>query len=313
MFLSIIVPVYNVERYIKVTLDSLVKQTKKNFEVIIVNDGSTDASGEICKKYELEYHNFFYFEKNNGGLSDARNYGINKSNGKYIMFLDGDDYIEPNSCEEFEKIVQSIDEEIEIIVGNAKRIENNDSTLYKVTSEVDTILTGKEYLKNEFKANTIIMAACFKLYLKSYLTKYNFKFVKKMLHEDEEFTPKVLLKAKRVLVTDLFFYNYVIRSGSITQVKNKNNNGLDIIKISKKLLIYLDEEESDQELKYLYENYIVGLILSAFIMLDDENRYDESIISNDLFRQKRLTNKNKLKVFLFKFSRKFYLKLNQLV
>lgn len=91
--ISVILPVYNVEPYIRSCLDSLSKQLYKNFEVLMVNDGSTDNSGVICQQYADSDKRFRYFEKENGGLSDARNFGIKESKGEYITFVDSDDWI----------------------------------------------------------------------------------------------------------------------------------------------------------------------------------------------------------------------------
>ena len=92
--ISIIVPIYNVEKYLRMCLDSIEQQTYSNIEVLLINDGSPDASGEICQEYVARDSRFHYFEKENGGLSDARNYGIERSNGKYITFVDSDDWLE---------------------------------------------------------------------------------------------------------------------------------------------------------------------------------------------------------------------------
>ena len=91
---SIIVPVYNVEKYLEKCLDSLVMQTLKDTEIIVVNDGSTDSSSEIIKKYEEKYENIKSYSKKNGGLSDARNYGLKYVTGEYVAFLDSDDYVD---------------------------------------------------------------------------------------------------------------------------------------------------------------------------------------------------------------------------
>lgn len=97
--ISVILPVYNVENYLQYAMDSLKKQTYKNFEIILVNDGSTDNSGKLCDKYSEKYSNVKVFHKENGGLSDARNFGVKKAKGEFITFLDPDDYLEAYSLE----------------------------------------------------------------------------------------------------------------------------------------------------------------------------------------------------------------------
>ena len=103
MKISVIIPVYNVYDYLEKCLNSLVKQTDKNFEVIIVNDGSTDNSQEIIDKFVLENDNMYSFKKENGGQASARNFGLQKATGEYILFLDSDDYYEPNTIEILKK------------------------------------------------------------------------------------------------------------------------------------------------------------------------------------------------------------------
>ena len=104
--ISIIVPVYNVEKYIVRCLESILSQTYKNIEVIIVNDGSVDKSGEICERYAKKDNRIKLINKSNGGLSDARNKGIDQANGIYITFVDSDDYISQNYVEILYKLIK---------------------------------------------------------------------------------------------------------------------------------------------------------------------------------------------------------------
>lgn len=305
MLISIIVPVYNLSSCIEVCMDSLEKQTKQNFEVLIIDDGSKDNSKEKCKRYSDRLNNFFYFEKKNGGLSDARNFGMERSKGKYILFLDGDDYLELNTCEQFENAL--IEKRVDIVCGIAKRIENNNITEYTISTPKG-ICSGAEFLKNELKANTMTMASCFRLYNRTFLEKNKIYFEKKLLHEDEEFSPRAFLNAEQVLVTDIRFYNYVIRSESITQKKNKNNNGLDVIKIAKKNN-KLITSDMDSDLKKQLENYLVTLILLGYVMLDPKNINRKDLVNSDFFKGKNKDFKNKIKVILFIFSRTLYYKI----
>ena len=101
--ISVIIPVYNSSKYLNKCLDSLVDQKYNNYEVILINDGSTDNSLEICLQYANNYNNFQVFSKENGGVSSARNYGLNKANGKWIVFVDSDDFVKPNYLSELIK------------------------------------------------------------------------------------------------------------------------------------------------------------------------------------------------------------------
>ena len=106
---SFIVPVYNTEKYLKKCLDSLVNQTYKDFEIIVVNDGSTDKSSNIISKYQKKYKNIIVIDKENEGLSMARNRGVQKSSGKYIIFVDSDDYVSNKLLEEVDKKIDDSD------------------------------------------------------------------------------------------------------------------------------------------------------------------------------------------------------------
>jgi len=107
MFISIVVPVYNVADYLHFAIESLIKQTYQNFEVILVNDGSTDDSPILCEDYAKQYENIHVFHKENGGLSDARNFGVAKANSDWIFFLDPDDYLEEYTLELIVKIQET--------------------------------------------------------------------------------------------------------------------------------------------------------------------------------------------------------------
>ena len=117
--ISIIVPVYNAEKYLQKCLDSILEQTYQNLEIIIVNDGSTDNSGQICHEYEQKDSRIIYMEKENGGVSDTRNTGLDRMTGSYVTFVDSDDWLEPNYVQFlYEKLIEH---QADIVVGNYTR------------------------------------------------------------------------------------------------------------------------------------------------------------------------------------------------
>jgi len=202
---SIIVPMYNIENYIDRCLKSIIDQTYDNYEVIVVNDGSTDKSLEIASKYTSEI--LKVYTKENGGLSDARNFGLKYATGDYLWFIDGDDYIESNALEEI-----------------AKKLENKKSDIvcfsyYSVIGDkkekfVDRILWGEEeYLP------LISVNAWSKVYNKKFYLKNNFKFTKGLIYEDLEIIPYILCKAKTISYVCIPLYNYVFRDNSIMNQK----------------------------------------------------------------------------------------------
>ena len=125
MLISVIVPVFNVENYLHYAMESLEKQTYKNFEIILVNDGSTDNSGKLCDDYSKKYPNVRVFHKENGGLSDARNFGVENANGEFITFLDSDDYLEINALEYLYRVQKKYDVDIVTTILNRTNIYND--------------------------------------------------------------------------------------------------------------------------------------------------------------------------------------------
>ena len=126
--ISVIIPVYNTESYVRVCLESLVEQTYTNFEVIMIDDGSTDNSGEICQEYTERDSRFHYYRKENGGVSSARNLGIEYSRGNYLTFVDSDDWVEEDYLEVLYNAI--IDESAGVSVSTYKRFEMEDGSWY---------------------------------------------------------------------------------------------------------------------------------------------------------------------------------------
>ena len=144
--LSIIVPVYNVEKYLERCINSLLNQSYKDIEIVIINDGSTDSSGIICDKLAQLDSRVKIFHKKNGGLSDARNYGILKSKGDYISFLDGDDFVTEKG---YSELMKEADNQVEVILGRLMNYFSNVKIEPKIKNKSKLIgktLSGEDYL-----------------------------------------------------------------------------------------------------------------------------------------------------------------------
>ena len=262
MKVSVIVPVYNVYEYIEKCLDSLVKQTLKDIEIIVVNDGSPDDSQKIIDKYAKKYKNIKSYIKENGGLSDARNYGLKYAKGEYIAFLDSDDYV---SYDMYEKMYQKAKEkDFDIVVCDINYLYP-DNTL-RVSSGIndDTTDIKKAYL-------TIHPAAWNKIFKKS-LFQNDVYFKKNVWFEDVEFIYRMLPYIKSIGVVKEAFNQYVQRPGSITNTINKkiyhyidNMNG--VIDFYKERKLY---NEYEKELEYAYVRYIYATFVKSV------KRYDYS-------------------------------------
>ncbi|MBU3159854.1 glycosyltransferase [Clostridium frigoris] len=307
--ISIIVPVYKVEKYLDRCVQSLINQTCKNIEIILVDDGSTDNCPDICDGYVERDTRIKVIHKTNGGLSDARNAGIREATGEYILFVDSDDYINLDTCEQF---VLTIDDNVpDIVVGNAKSIENkNTSNIQHNFIASRKVVTGKQYLKAELKSRTMYMMAWLNMYNRVFILNNNLEFKVGLLHEDEEFTPRAFLKAEKIISTDIVFYNYVIREDSITTTKNKAKNAEHLMRTCKELELIYNEIE-DAELRRLLMDSLVNKFLSIFQAAGLHRKEYSYLVDKSFLRGKEYTIRNKLRVALFIFNKKIYYYVNK--
>lgn len=208
--ISIIVPVYNVEKYIKKCIESIKTQTYTNFEALIINDGSPDNSIEIAKKIAGNDQRFIFFNKKNGGLSSARNFGIDQAKGKFIAFLDSDDYISPNFLSGMYSAITQTNADIAICDINLVSVEGNIlSTTY---NKVNDYYTKKDYF---LCTDTITSYAWDKLYRATVFNNLRYDESVKT-YEDSHFTFRAIYNRK-ITSTNTFLYNYVQRPEAITK------------------------------------------------------------------------------------------------
>ena len=209
--ISIIVPIYNVENYLRMCLDSIEHQTYSNIEVLLINDGSPDSSGEICQEYVARDSRFHYFEKENGGLSDARNYGIERSNGKYITFVDSDDWVEQTYIEDLYNA--ALNNDSEIVVSNYKRfdVKENHYLIHVWDDYYEENYEGKELInqlplleRRDFSFTTSWGI----LFSRSLFD--NIKFPKGKLIEDSRTNYKLFAKSSRSAYINKSLYMYRI-------------------------------------------------------------------------------------------------------
>jgi glycosyltransferase involved in cell wall biosynthesis len=210
--ISIIVPVYNVEQYVKECIESLLKINLPK-EIIVVNDGSKDGSMEIVQKMQVSNKDvIFIYNKENGGLSSARNHGLDQATGDIISFIDSDDWVDPIA---FEKMYhEMIFCDLDMIQGFLLWVEDLSKTIVSKVSKKDMyvqeIVSGKEFIKYKHRSET-----CVYFYKKKYLDIHKFRFVEGIIHEDEIFTIEALYKTEKIKAIDVDFYYYRQREGSI--------------------------------------------------------------------------------------------------
>ena len=218
--ITVIVPVYNVENYLRKCLDSIMAQTYKNIEIIVINDGSTDASGQICQEYTQIDNRIVYIEKENGGLSEARNVGLDKMTGSYVTFIDSDDWAELDYVEILYKKI--IEYQADISVGNYYSYNEDEETYYfhiygdsYYEKVYDNISIFENLYESQEMKSFALISAWGKLY-KAKLFDY-LRFDKGKLGEDGYFNQKMYLSVNKVVYLNKGLYAYRQRSGSITK------------------------------------------------------------------------------------------------
>lgn len=232
MKLSIIVPVYNVDKYLVKCLDSLLMQDipKTDYEIIIVNDGSTDSSLTIAENFKSKHANISLISQENGGLGAARNTGIRAAKGKYLMFVDSDDYLEPDSLNELLTKIES--DELDALRFNYENKDENYNIIPKKHNALFNVFYDEKIVSGEEFISDYLGWACYVcvFIFRSDLIKRNeLYFNEKIYFEDVEWLFRVLLKFTAVSSYDKHIYNYLQRQGSITQStdKSKQNKLID--------------------------------------------------------------------------------------
>lgn len=225
MKFTIIIPVFNTEKYLVKCIDSVIRQNFDDYEIIIVNDKSTDNSKIICEKYESIYPNIIFIDKDeNEGLSEARNSALRIAKGEYIIFLDSDDWLIEGALLNINNII--INRDIPDIIINRvsfyyEKEEIYTDCNYEFDLNVLSKATSVHVFDYCFKKNNIVYAPWVFIIKRTFLEEHNLFFEKGLLHEDEEWSPKVILNSKNIAFNNKCFYCYrVNRSGSITQSLN---------------------------------------------------------------------------------------------
>ena len=208
---SIIVPVYNSEEYLSKCLDSLINQTYKNIQIVIINDGSPDNSEIICKKYAEIDSRITYVFKENGGVSDARNYGLDYSKGDIISFVDPDDWISSDAIEKIVRVM--IDDGSDIVSFGVKYVDENDNLIRTVAVEKKECLSTEVAMEEFLKYNKIKQQVWDKIYKKSVIG--GIRFEKGRAIEDVFWVHQILGEAKKISVIPNPFYYYLQRSNSV--------------------------------------------------------------------------------------------------
>ena len=283
MILSIVVPVYNVKQYLDKCVSSLLNQDldKEDYEIILVDDGSTDGSGELCDVIAARETDIKVVHQPNQGLSCARNTGMSIAQGKYIQFVDSDDFLEENVLGFLVRRMELL--KLQVMRFGCRRVKEGDdmgavSTKKEgVVESIGKVMDGPSFLINELWYTCY---ACQFVFLRSLLVDYNLVFKPGILFEDVEWTPRVLQATSRICSVDRVVYNYLERAGSITTGSSKKR-----ISASLHLIDELKSQMCDAEDKRWYQGMIshivVGIVTSIARKFYDERKVFLNIL-NDL-------------------------------
>lgn len=306
--LSVIIPVYNVEKYLKRCLESILVQSWNDYEIILVDDGSTDSSAQICDSYAEKYEMIRVIHKENKGLSDTRNRGIEQASGEYVYFPDSDDWLEPNTFSDLSDVIEELT--YDIISFNRVFVTSEEEKLVSAKSRIQK-LSGKQALLEMLKQGDVTGFANDKIYRKKLFIDNDIEFPVGKYYEDLGTNYKLFLKATKVYVTNQKYYHYLITNpDSITRSWNEQKLR-DMFGFYKEIYYssLVREKLEEFEIESLQTYYINGLvhILSSLYKSglseqypDIEEDVKQEISKNSLSVTKLSNQLNKIKYLLYK-------------
>lgn len=267
---SFIVPVYNVEKYLERCIDSILNQSYENFEIILIDDGSTDNSGKICDKYSELDSRIIVYHTENKGLSQARNKGIKASKGKYIIFLDSDDYWIDDKLDKIANICNK--KNLDILAFNYEIYDISSKKIVKkkaidFDNNIDKVISGEKFLNSILNKNPLYeWYAWFYVIRREMLIDSKLLFKIDTKYEDVDLIYKIILNAKNISAIDESILRYIIgRQGSITYGVNLDTEK-DKLTVVKNNIKYIENLNINKELKIKLNNNISCLYYSSLIL-----------------------------------------------
>ena len=287
--ISVIVPVYNVEKYLSKCIQSIINQTYKNLEIILIDDGSQDNSSKFCDEYSLKDSRISVIHKKNGGLSSARNVGLSNAHGDYITFIDSDDWIDQNMISTLFNIINQ--EKSDISICNYFLAYNEEIQIQKDKIEIKNF-SNIEALKKLYdeKLKIVMTIACCKLFKREFFNNINFPDGR--IHEDEFTTYKLLYKAEKISYTNKKFYYYRQRKDSIMN-SAFNKKKLDIIYALEERIKFIKESVNDMELYNLVVKGYYTAILRRYYLYSKSYPNEKKELKELKKRARETYKKNK--------------------
>ena len=306
--LTVVIPVYNVEKYLKRCVESVLVQKWHNYDILLVDDGSTDSSPQICDDYAKVYDFISVIHKENGGLSEARNTGILHAKGDYVYFPDSDDWLEPQTFKELAEGLES--REFDIISFNREFVKGEEDAIVS-DSLVTQVFEGKDAFVQMLKHSYITGFANDKIYRKSLFTDNDIQFPIGKYYEDLGTNYKLFLSAKKVYATNQKYYHYLIDNpDSITQSWNEKKFS-DMFGFYKEVFYsesvrsQLNKEELQISQLY-YVNGLVHILASLYKSKLDKEYIDitdevkQELLKNSVSLSQMKDQPNKLKYVLYR-------------
>lgn len=295
LLISVVIPIYNIQDYITKCVETvLIPGYEDKIEVLLVNDGSKDNSKEVCETIIQDHASFRIklLNKENGGLSDARNYGIQNSTGKYVFFLDGDDFLDSDEFLSF--LIRLEETNADVILNNYKEYDENSKKLYQVNDELGKVDLNK-FSKNEFicyimndVANS--MWSAWKYVVKrEILFEENLMFGVSLLCEDIDWTVRLLAQVKNIEYSGLAFYCYrTNREGSIINTVNIKKE-IDIINISTNRINYVQNSQLSSDAKSaIIDRLLIEIFVLCLIHVQMHNTEDGKHLLNVITENRKL-------------------------
>lgn len=310
---SIIVPVCNVESYLGRCVESLVNQEKMEdqLEILLIDDGSVDNSGMLCDKMKEQFPQIRVFHKEHGGPSSARNVGIKSARGKYILFVDSDDFIESCTCFKLNQVLKKYNNVDMVIFNGIKEQGDVQNSVKRIPAEsIRLSQNGRLFLTEHYQSRNLNIEVWLYAYKREFLLKKELSFQEGILHEDVEFIPRVLLECNEILEIPDFFYHYVVRENSISTQKNREKNIKDLTLVLKQQVQIAEQQEP--ELKKWMKNAILNSYLN---MIQDSRMYQKQyrgLLDKHFLLGKAATAWNRMRVIICLINVRWYCMMNDL-
>lgn len=292
--ISIIIPVYNVEKYIENCLETVIKQTYKNIEIILVDDGSKDSSSKICDKYAKKDNRIRVIHKKNGGLSDARNVGTEQATGMFITYIDSDDSVTYDYVEYLYKLIK-MDKDITFSSCNVEIVRKEEHTENTEIAKEEygvNIFNKQQAFKALLYAKELFLSACGKLFYSGFIKKY--KFPVGLAYEDTAVIYKWINDSNKIICGSKPCYKYYSRDNSISKQGSFNKNEIDYIKNTDEMLNFI-KKNYPEELKAVNRFFIYANFRELRIILFSEENKETKEIEKKIWKN---IKKYRIKVLL---------------